>query len=92
VALHNFLAQAQADAGAFVFFSRVQASENIKDAIEVFWRNADAFVRHAEHPLTLGLASAHMHNRGIVAPKLDGVGQQVLQQHGDLAALGVNVG
>ena len=50
VALDDFFAQSEADAGAGIFFAGVEALEDEKDALEIFGWNADTVVAHGELP------------------------------------------
>ena len=50
MALHDFLAHGEADAGAGVFFSCVQTLKDQENAFTVLGSNADAVVTYREAP------------------------------------------
>ncbi len=78
--LHDALTQRQADPGAFILFSCVQSLKDLKDALALPGVNADAIVRHREHPFIIRLPRRDVYVRRRVLPaELYRVGDQVLQ-------------
>src|SRR5205807_8954079 len=88
VALDNALAERQTDAGAGVFVARVQALKKHEDALKVFRCDADAVVPDGEQPLVVLLLGANLQLRRALGAELDGVGDRVLEQAHQLAAIG----
>src|ERR1051326_1129662 len=73
VALDNFLAEGQADAGARIVLAAVQALEDDEDAVEVFLFDADAVVPDGQVPVAAVARDAEMNLRRFAAAELDGV-------------------
>ncbi len=92
--VHNLAADRQADTGSFVFVAPVQALENLKNAIAIFFVEADAVVFHADLPTgrravpeRLRLA-IHFHHRTLAGlAKLQPVADEVLEKLRHLAAI-----
>ena len=51
--LHDFFTDGKTNARAGELFTGVQSLEQRKDAIKVFWVNADAVIAHAYSPMIL---------------------------------------
>ncbi len=46
--MHDFLADGQADAGAFILFPRMETLKRQEDAVEIFFVEADTVVRNRD--------------------------------------------
>jgi hypothetical protein len=78
MALGDFFADSQTDAGAFVFAAAMQALEHPKDALEMFGCDADAIIPHRHHPLFAEWGGGDFDDRGAIgAVVLEGIADQV---------------
>ena len=80
VALDNLFANGQADAGAGIFFLGMQALEDLKDAVGILRIKADAVIPDETSHSSPFLPGRKMNPGGLVVVKLDGVGDEILQQ------------
>ena len=89
----NTLAYRQPQPGAFVFLTGVDALKEIEDSSLVLAVDADAIVSDTEMPASIIPFCADMNDRiGVLAAKLDGVGNQVLHQQAEQAAIPLDDG
>src|SRR5258706_15459748 len=73
IALHDLLADGQADAVARVFSAGVQTLKDYKNVFRVLGRNSDSVIVHAEQPSQSGFFRLHRNHRRLFPAKLDGV-------------------
>ena len=92
VAIHDSLADRQADARARVLRAGVQAFEDQKDAIQRLGGNADAVVAHGEQPMVFVPRGVHVDLRRLLAAELHRVAEEVLEQLHELRAVGPDGG
>ena len=78
----------QADAGARVLGAGVEALEDLEDALGVLRLNANAVVLDGKQPLTLAVPGGDMDARRVLAPELDGIGDEVLENQHELRHIG----
>jgi hypothetical protein len=71
---------------------RVDAGEHVEDALGVARVDADAVVAHGEGPPVVVLVGGHLDARRRVARELQRVGDEVLQQLGELHAVALDLG
>src|ERR1041385_5728726 len=90
VALHYAFTDGQADARSRVSFSPVQPLEDDKDAFVKFWIDADAIVAHGKNPVRRREFCRNGDFRPAWAAELEGVGEKVLKQLGELAFIAVH--
>src|SRR3989442_2405105 len=88
--LDDLFAKGEADAGPRVFFSGVQALKEEKDAFEIFWRNPDPIVRNRELPLRALALGANVDLGWVLAPKLNGIANQILKKLRELHGVALN--
>src|SRR6202011_2264613 len=79
VALHDALADRQADTGSSMLAS-VQPLEDDEHFLGVSGIESRAIVTYREGPLAAGSLGGNMHSGRFVAPELDGISQQVLEE------------
>src|SRR6267378_7332782 len=84
VALRDFLADGEPDAGSRVLAHRMQALEEHEDALEVLRLDADAVVGDADVPLARLLDRADMDAGHLLAAELERVADEVLEHLGEL--------
>jgi hypothetical protein len=81
VALDDFLADGQSDAGPVELFPFVQPLEHAKNPLEVLRLNSQSVVLHRKYPFGPGIAgSGNMHFWDSRTLVLDGIADQVLKQ------------
>ena len=74
----GFLADGQANAGAFVLRHAMQAFERFENLRRVFRRDPNAIVAYTERPHVTGLVQGELNHRGIVSNKFERITNQVL--------------
>ncbi len=85
MALDDFLAERQADAGARILVSPVKPLEHLKDPLEVFRVDPDPVVEDAKRPVAILVVGRDTDDRSIArSPELDRVANQVLKHLGEL--------
>src|ERR1044072_8843307 len=88
VVLHDLAGDRQPDPGARIAVARVQALEHAEDHLGVLGVDADSVVVDREAPLRVLALRAHAHlGHGADGHELDRVGDQVLQELGELPRL-----
>src|SRR5439155_2048523 len=92
VAPDDLLDDGQADAGAGIRVAGVQALEHLEDALAVARVDADAVVGDLEVPVLALAARADLDARGGLAAELQRVGDEVLEQLGELHPVAVDGG
>src|SRR5437660_11390764 len=92
VALHDLLADREADPGPGIIVLAVQPLEDDEDAVEVLRIDADAVVAHAEQPLAVAALGANLDLRTGRSAELERVGDQVQEQVLELARVRRNGG
>jgi hypothetical protein len=80
MALHDALADRQADARSGIIFAVVQALEDDENALEILGVNADSVVGYREDPVLLIFLDTHMDLGRFLTVKLDSVPDQVLEE------------
>ena len=80
MALHDALADRQADARAGIFLAVVQALEDDEDALEILGLDADAVVADRENPVLFIFFDTHMDHGWFLAMELNGIPDQVLEE------------
>jgi hypothetical protein len=85
---HNFLADCQSDAGTGIFLPAVKPLKDDEDALGVLRGNADAVVSYGERPPIAASAGREVNAGWFIAPELDRVSDQVLEQLSELGAVG----
>src|SRR5512132_1609815 len=80
MALHNFLADGQTDAGSGIFVPRVEPLKNDEDPIGILWIDPDAMITHGKYPFACRALRGDMNARRLFATEFDGVAQQILKQ------------
>src|SRR5688572_10053507 len=87
VALDHLLADGEADAGAGILAHRVQALEDLEDALEEFRLYADAVVFHGNLPGDAVIPDPYVDARHLFPPELEGIADQVLEYLAELQLL-----
>src|SRR3954454_1291195 len=87
VRLHDFLGDGKANAGAWVFFTRVQALKNLEDASEMLRIDPDAVVLDDKLPGVVLARSAQFDLQWPAAFELQGIPQQVLEKERKLPGI-----
>jgi hypothetical protein len=90
VALHDPLADRQADARARVFIPGVQALEDHEQPLRVLGIDPDPVVLDGEDPRTPVVPRRHVDPRGLAAAELDRVRDQVLEHQHELRGVGAH--
>src|SRR4051794_20490286 len=90
VAVHYALADGEADAGALVFLARVEALEDLEDAVRVARLDPDPVVADREAPPGALLLRVDLDARWLRATELQRVGQEVLEHLSQLRLVGAH--
>ncbi len=80
VALDDAFADREADTGARIFFTVMQALENDKNTLKIPGVNADAVVADGKYPVLFILPDTHMNPGAFLPPEFDGIPNQVLEE------------
>jgi hypothetical protein len=89
---HNFLADGQPDAGAGILRPAVQALKNHEDALLVSRSDADAVVPDCKPPGAVVFLGRDLDNRRLLAAKLEGIGEEILEELDELNFIALNGG
>src|ERR1700682_2329533 len=73
IALHDLLADGQADAVTRIFSAGVQTLKDNKNVFRILGRDPDSVIVHAEQPSQSGFFRLYGNHRRLFPAKLDGV-------------------
>src|SRR5580700_3210528 len=76
VTLDNFLADGKSDARAGILGLGMEALKDYKNAVGLFWGDADAIIADRDAPVAAVALGMNLHARRLRAAKFDGVGNQ----------------
>src|SRR5437588_5981577 len=80
VALYNFFADCQSDAGSRKLIAAMQTLEHDKDSFEVLRRDADSIVSYGKRQLLVSSKRKNVYAMCLGAVILNGIGHQILKQ------------
>src|SRR5579862_10003263 len=80
MALHNLLADGQADSVARIFRARMQPLEDDENILRILGSDSDPVIAHAEKPPLARSLSPHRNLWLVFAAELDRVSNQILKE------------
>src|SRR5581483_10506183 len=80
MAFYDFFTEGQANARARILAAAMQPLKNNEDAVREFRIEADAVVAHRKGPLARLTLGGNVHPRRRLAPELDRIANQILEQ------------